>query len=121
MITTEAAPLERAAALEAAGAQVLVCGAGPQVDLPLALRKLAEQEIGSILLEGGGRLNGAMLAAGLVDKVVLFIAPKIIGGSAAPSSFAFDGFDTMDEAIGLNNIEIERFGDDVCIIGYPSY
>ncbi|MFD2611959.1 bifunctional diaminohydroxyphosphoribosylaminopyrimidine deaminase/5-amino-6-(5-phosphoribosylamino)uracil reductase RibD [Paenibacillus gansuensis] len=119
VLTTEQADPARAAALEAAGVTVLRCGTGPKVDLPLAMKQLGEKEIGSVLLEGGGRLNGAMLSAGLVDKIVLFIAPKIVGGAAAPGSFSFEGFDTMDEAVLLDRVKMERYGDDMCITGYP--
>ena len=116
------APAERRAALEARGAEVLTCGGGPQVDLPLALRLLGEREIGSVLLEGGGRLNGAMLERRLVDKMVLFIAPKIIGGgAAAPVNFAFDGFARMNDALTLDRVSVERFGQDICLTGYPRY
>lgn len=96
------------------------CGPGPHVDLQLAMKRLAERRIGSILLEGGGRLNGAMLEAGLVDKCTLFFAPRIIGGgSRAPGVFEFEGMARMNDAITLQHIEIQKYGDNVCIIGYP--
>ncbi|WP_127530831.1 bifunctional diaminohydroxyphosphoribosylaminopyrimidine deaminase/5-amino-6-(5-phosphoribosylamino)uracil reductase RibD [Paenibacillus kobensis] len=108
-------------ALLAAGVEVIECGNGPQVDLAVAMRLLGEREIGSILLEGGGRLNGAMLEAGLVDKIALFIAPKLIGGgAAAPSAFEFAGFDRMADAIQLESVTYEQHGDDMAIVGYPS-
>ncbi|MDF2653086.1 MAG: 5-amino-6-(5-phosphoribosylamino)uracil reductase, partial [Paenibacillus sp.] len=98
------------------------CGDGPQVDLTLAMRKLGEREIGSILLEGGGKLNGAMLEQRLIDKLVLMFAPKIIGGgSAAPVNINFDGIAKMDDAITLDRLKVEQFGPDICITGYPNY
>jgi diaminohydroxyphosphoribosylaminopyrimidine deaminase/5-amino-6-(5-phosphoribosylamino)uracil reductase len=100
---------------------VLTCGEGPRVDLTIAMRQLGEREIGSILLEGGGRLNGAMLERRLVDKLVLFYAPKIIGGAGAPGNFVFDGFDKMSEAITLEGLQVGQFGQDVCLSGYPRY
>lgn len=119
--TTEHADADKAARLEGLGAEVLRCGAGPVVDLPLLMRQLGEREIGSVLLEGGGRLNGAMLEAQLVDKLMLFIAPKIIGGLTAPGSFHFEGFDLMSEAITLTRTSCEQIGNDICITGYPNY
>lgn len=119
VFSTQQASLEQMMRLNALGVEVIRCGDGPQVDLHRAMELLREREIGSVLLEGGGRLNGAMLAAGLVDKVVLYIAPKIIGGAAAPGVFAFDGFERMADAIQLERIEVERIGDDCCITGYP--
>ncbi|WP_019536705.1 bifunctional diaminohydroxyphosphoribosylaminopyrimidine deaminase/5-amino-6-(5-phosphoribosylamino)uracil reductase RibD [Paenibacillus ginsengihumi] len=122
VLTTAAAPADRREALKARGVTVIDCGPGPRVDLEAAMDRLGELEIASVLLEGGGRLNGAMLERGLVDKVVLFLAPKIIGGGPqAPASFEFAGFDRMAEAIRLNDVQIERFGDDLCLMGYPKY
>lgn len=121
VLTTAGADADKRDALIAAGVETVVCGEGTQVDLAVAMRLLGEREIGSILLEGGGRLNGAMLEAGLVDKIALFIAPKLIGGgAAAPSAFEFAGFDKMADAIGLEAVVYEQYGDDIAITGYPS-
>lgn len=82
--------------------------------------KLGEMEISSILLEGGGTLNGAMLESGLVDRVVLFYAPKIVGGgSESPGTFDFPGVALMKDAITLEGLEVEVLGDNVCISGTP--
>ncbi|MDF9840383.1 MULTISPECIES: bifunctional diaminohydroxyphosphoribosylaminopyrimidine deaminase/5-amino-6-(5-phosphoribosylamino)uracil reductase RibD [unclassified Paenibacillus] len=120
IVTTTAADPAKKAALEAAGVTVITCGDGPRVDLKAAMVKLGEMEIGSILLEGGGTLNGSMLQSGLVDRVVLFYAPKIVGGGAeAPGTFDFPGVALMKEAITLEGLEVEVLGDNVCISGTP--
>ncbi|OXM16703.1 bifunctional diaminohydroxyphosphoribosylaminopyrimidine deaminase/5-amino-6-(5-phosphoribosylamino)uracil reductase RibD [Paenibacillus herberti] len=119
VLTAAAADTGREAALREAGVDVLRCGSGSRVDLAQAMRLLGEREIGSILLEGGGQLNGSMLEAGLVDRIRLFMAPKIIGGAEAPSSFQFDGFSRMAEAIELEDMELEHYGRDICISGKP--
>lgn len=121
VLTTERADKDRAKRLEAAGAVLIRAGAGPRVDLADALRQLGKREIGSILLEGGGRLNGAMLEKRLVDKMVLFIAPKLIGGAAAPGNFQFSGFERMDQAIELERTQVKLIGPDICLTGYPRY
>jgi diaminohydroxyphosphoribosylaminopyrimidine deaminase/5-amino-6-(5-phosphoribosylamino)uracil reductase len=121
ILTTGLAPPERRACLIAAGAEIIDCGDGPHVDLQRAMHLLGQREIASILLEGGGRLNGAMLEQHLIDKIVLFLAPKIIGGEEAPSSFHFTGFDRMEQAIRLQRLSVERYGDDICLNGYPEY
>jgi diaminohydroxyphosphoribosylaminopyrimidine deaminase/5-amino-6-(5-phosphoribosylamino)uracil reductase len=121
VLTTSEAPQAQAALLRAAGAEIVVAGDGPKVDLLQAMRLLGEQEIGSVMLEGGGRLNGAMLAHKLIDKCYLFYAPKIIGGDHAPGNFSFDGFAKMSEAVWLDRVKLEQFGDDFCLIGYPQY
>ncbi|MCL6459747.1 MAG: bifunctional diaminohydroxyphosphoribosylaminopyrimidine deaminase/5-amino-6-(5-phosphoribosylamino)uracil reductase RibD [Gorillibacterium sp.] len=121
IITTEGADLDKRKRLEELGAEVLTAGTGPQVDLIRAMEVLGEREIGSVLLEGGGRLNGAMLESRLVDKMVLFYAPKIIGGRHAPANFDFAGFDKMSEAIKLIRTQVDLFGEDICLTGYPEY
>ncbi|MRN53440.1 bifunctional diaminohydroxyphosphoribosylaminopyrimidine deaminase/5-amino-6-(5-phosphoribosylamino)uracil reductase RibD [Paenibacillus monticola] len=120
VVTTEAADSVKKAALIAAGVQVVVSGAGPRVDLQAAMLALGEMEIGSILLEGGGTLNGAMLESGLIDRIILFFAPKIVGGGAAAAgTFTFPGVEWMRDAITLEGLEVEVLGDNVCISGTP--
>ncbi|MEK5398333.1 bifunctional diaminohydroxyphosphoribosylaminopyrimidine deaminase/5-amino-6-(5-phosphoribosylamino)uracil reductase RibD [Paenibacillus sp. FSL K6-2859] len=120
IVTTEAADAEKKAALLQAGVQIIVSGAGPRVDLKAAMVTLGEMEIGSILLEGGGTLNGAMLESGLVDRVILFFAPKIVGGGAeAKGTFVFPGGELMKDAISLEGLEVKVLGDNVCISGTP--
>ncbi|ANF97487.1 bifunctional diaminohydroxyphosphoribosylaminopyrimidine deaminase/5-amino-6-(5-phosphoribosylamino)uracil reductase RibD [Paenibacillus bovis] len=119
IVTTAQADPVRASQLESRGIRILRCGEGPHVDLTLAMRMLGEQEISSILLEGGGRLNGSMLEAGLVDRVTLFFAPKLIGGDM--STFTFDGFEKMNQAVTLEQVEVETLEDNVCISGRTRY
>jgi len=122
VLTTEDADPTKRDALEQAGVTVIACGAGSRVDLPTAMRLLGERDIATVLLEGGGRLNGAMLERQLIDKILLFYAPKIIGGGIeAPANFEFAGFERMNDAIRLKRVAVRQFGDDVCIAGYPDY
>ena len=121
VLTTEAAEPERVRLLESLGVEVIACGPGPSVDLRLGMEAVGRRELPSVLLEGGGMLNGAMLAAGLIDKIVLFYAPKIVGGAGAPGSFDFPGFERMADAIGLSRVSVEAYGDDICVTGYPVY
>ncbi|WP_028548722.1 bifunctional diaminohydroxyphosphoribosylaminopyrimidine deaminase/5-amino-6-(5-phosphoribosylamino)uracil reductase RibD [Paenibacillus sp. UNC451MF] len=122
ILTTAQSDEVKRRALETAGVTILICGEGPRVDLPKAMELLGEREIATILLEGGGQLNGAMLEQQLIDKMLLFYAPKIVGGGAdAPSNFEFAGFELMKEAIELERISVQQFQKDVCIVGYPTY
>lgn len=121
LLSTENVSLNKIKQFEEQGVDVYLCGSGTKVNLTIAMKQLAEQGIGSILLEGGGRLNGAMLEAKLIDKMMLFYAPKIIGGETSPSSFVFPGFKKMNEAIVLDNIQSQTFENDICITGYPNY
>lgn len=121
VLTTGLSSGERRRALEELGAAILICGSGPQVDLRLAMKQLGQREIGSILLEGGGRLNGAMLEQGLVDKIMLFMAPKIIGGKQSPQAISMEGWDRMKDALRLERFKAESVGEDICLSGYPVY
>ncbi|GIO47634.1 riboflavin biosynthesis protein RibD [Paenibacillus azoreducens] len=119
VLTTERHDAEKAKLLMECGVKILVCGSGPAVDLKTALTELGRMEIGSILVEGGGTLNGALLKERLVDRIILYLAPKIIGGKAAPDNFMFEGIHQMADAITLDALEIEQVGDNVCISGIP--
>ena len=121
LLTTSGANSDKLARLAEKGVQVISCGDGPKVDLKLAMKKLGEIKISSILLEGGGKLNGSMLREALVKKIILYYGTKIIGGFNAPSSFTFAGLDRMADAIQLSNVEVSMAGDDIRVIGYPVY
>lgn len=106
--------------LEAMGICVLpVREKDGRLDLRDLMRKLGEKEIDSILLEGGGTLNEAALRCGIVDRVVSFIAPKIIGGKEAKTPVEGEGMDRMSEALCLKDLEISRIGEDLLVQGVP--
>jgi diaminohydroxyphosphoribosylaminopyrimidine deaminase/5-amino-6-(5-phosphoribosylamino)uracil reductase len=89
------------------------------LDLLTLLKSLGDRKITSVLVEGGGVLMGSMFDQKLVDKVVAFIAPVIIGGDKAVSAVAGVGVEKMADAIKLQNVTIEKFGDDLMVSGYP--
>jgi diaminohydroxyphosphoribosylaminopyrimidine deaminase/5-amino-6-(5-phosphoribosylamino)uracil reductase len=120
ILTTELASDQRQHELEQLGVNIIRCGPGPQVDLLLAMQKLGEQEISSILLEGGGRLNGAMLEAALIDHIYLFYAPIFIGGKEAPGALSFNGISTISEAIQLEELKLQQIDNNFCVSGYPT-
>jgi diaminohydroxyphosphoribosylaminopyrimidine deaminase/5-amino-6-(5-phosphoribosylamino)uracil reductase len=91
---------------------------GDTVDLKRLLKILAERQITSVLVEGGGILLGSFFDQKLVDKVVAFIAPIIIGGQEAKIPVAGEGVGKLAEALQLERISIERFGDDLMVTGY---
>ncbi|MHB1041900.1 MAG: bifunctional diaminohydroxyphosphoribosylaminopyrimidine deaminase/5-amino-6-(5-phosphoribosylamino)uracil reductase RibD [Eubacteriales bacterium] len=115
---TEAAPQERVAALESAGAKVIVAGEGPAVDIITLFKELAGQKITSVLVEGGAAVHASAFEAGLVDKVAWFIAPKIIGGKEAPGPVGGFGVEDPSHAVPLDITEIKRLGGDFCLEGY---
>jgi len=89
--------------------------------LPLekALRILYELGICSVLVEGGGEINGTLVNDRLVDKFYSFIGSKVIGGRRSPTPVGGSGIQRMEDAILLNSIEVQRFGNDVLLISYP--
>jgi len=89
-----------------------------KVDLCKLMNELYNMHIDSILLEGGGTLNYSALTAGIVDKILLFIAPKIVGGAEAKTAFEGLGVAKMSDAFSLKNYEIKTFGADILIEGY---
>ncbi len=115
---TARAPQERVAALRQAGAEVLVCGEGPRVDARALLKALGEREISSVFVEGGGRVNASLLAAGFVDKVYAFVAPKLVGGRDALTPVEGTGAERLSDAVTLTGLEAETVGEDVLLTGY---
>ncbi|ACL76353.1 bifunctional diaminohydroxyphosphoribosylaminopyrimidine deaminase/5-amino-6-(5-phosphoribosylamino)uracil reductase RibD [Ruminiclostridium cellulolyticum] len=89
-----------------------------KVNLRELMEELYKLEIDSVLLEGGGTLNFSALEAGIVNKVMTFISPKIIGGSSAVTPVGGKGIEKMKDAIALSDIRVERFDRDVLIEGY---
>ncbi|MGH7722372.1 MAG: bifunctional diaminohydroxyphosphoribosylaminopyrimidine deaminase/5-amino-6-(5-phosphoribosylamino)uracil reductase RibD [Candidatus Dormibacteria bacterium] len=117
--TTAAAPAERAAALRSAGAEVLVLPAREgQVDLLALLRDLGERQILSVLAEGGAAVLGSLRDLGLIDSVVAILAPRLIGGAAAPAAIGGEGAASLAEAVDLVDLEVERLGGDLIVTGY---
>jgi diaminohydroxyphosphoribosylaminopyrimidine deaminase/5-amino-6-(5-phosphoribosylamino)uracil reductase len=90
------------------------------VDLEALTKTLAGMEIASLLLEGGSTLNAAFLEASLVDRVVFFIAPKILGGARAPSPVGGDGR-SLKEAFRVANLSVRTVGDDLLLEGDIEY
>lgn len=114
---TDAISVERRAALESTGAQVLpVAARNSRVDLSLLCDQLYERGICSILIEGGAHVAGAALESGIVDKVMFFIAPMLLGAGQAVLNGA--GVERLADAHRLRELQIERLGDDVMISGY---
>ncbi|MFC1988266.1 bifunctional diaminohydroxyphosphoribosylaminopyrimidine deaminase/5-amino-6-(5-phosphoribosylamino)uracil reductase RibD [Chloroflexota bacterium] len=89
-----------------------------QLDLESLLKTLGEQKITSVLVEGGGILLGSLFDYRLVDKVIAFITPIIIGGKEAKTAVAGKGADRVLDALKLERVSVEKFGDDLMVSGY---
>lgn len=81
------------------------------------IQRAGAEQIDSIMLESGGTLSEALLKEGLIDEVLAFIAPKIIGGKGAKTPVEGDGFDLIADAIELTDRIVEPIGEDVLISG----
>lgn len=120
VFVTSRASTERIECLRAAGAEVIaVPDSGGRVNPGVALERLAERGIVRVLLEGGGELFAAFFEAGLIDRVMAFVAPKVIGGRAAPTPIGGSGQNLMADATGLRDVVIRSFDADILIEGYP--
>ena len=82
------------------------------------LTELGGRRLTNVLVEGGGKLLGEMFDAGLVDEAWAFIAPKLIGGAAAPGPVGGAGRQLMDQATRLAGVEVEQIGLDTLIRGH---
>jgi diaminohydroxyphosphoribosylaminopyrimidine deaminase/5-amino-6-(5-phosphoribosylamino)uracil reductase len=89
-------------------------------DLNCVLAELKKRDIQSVLVEGGTEVAGAFCDAELVDKITFIAAPIIIGGRQAPDAIGGAGAASLSDALHLNDISIERLGDDIEITGYPA-
>jgi diaminohydroxyphosphoribosylaminopyrimidine deaminase/5-amino-6-(5-phosphoribosylamino)uracil reductase len=120
IVTGPEASVEKAERLRARGVEVISVEKGESgLDLDVMLHTLYAKGITHLLVEGGASVNGALLEAGLINKVVAFVAPKLIGGAEAPTPYGGVGFAKMSQAVGLRDVTVETYGDDLCIIGYP--
>jgi diaminohydroxyphosphoribosylaminopyrimidine deaminase / 5-amino-6-(5-phosphoribosylamino)uracil reductase len=87
-------------------------------DLAHALEKLGEEEITSLLIEGGAMVNWAALAAGIVDKVFFFYAPKILAGTGSIPFALGTGYQRLSDAAYVKNVTLHRFDEDFAVEGY---
>jgi diaminohydroxyphosphoribosylaminopyrimidine deaminase/5-amino-6-(5-phosphoribosylamino)uracil reductase len=100
--------------------ELLRCRRGPGgVDLEDLLARLGERGVTHLLVEGGAATHARFLEAGLVDRVAVFVAPKLAGADGVPF-FAARGPARMADALALSDVQIERVGDDVLVTGVPA-
>jgi len=117
IFTTQPAASRKARALVRAGAEVVrVPAKRGHVDLRAVLRELGKRRILNVLLEAGAELNGAALQAGIVDKMILFYAPRIMGTGGVP--MARIPSRRFAKSAMLKNLTVNRCGPDFVVQGY---
>lgn len=118
LATTTRIPTEKESLLKEKGLILIKCdGKDGRVDLQLLMKELYKLEIDSILLEGGGTLNWSAIESGIVDKVMFYIAPKLIGGANAITPIEGNGFPIMNKALSLKNLTMKKLGEDFLMEG----
>jgi diaminohydroxyphosphoribosylaminopyrimidine deaminase / 5-amino-6-(5-phosphoribosylamino)uracil reductase len=119
LIATCCADSDKVAAVAAHGGEVVACADKEgRVDLDDLFGQLGALGIQSILLEGGSHLAGAALRSGLIDRCMIFFAPKLVGG-VGMGLFAGQGVSMMADALHLEDMKFARSGADLVVTGVP--
>ncbi len=114
--TRQDAPPDALKTLTRAGAEVLTLPAGRGgVDLSALLKELGRQQWTYLLVEGGRNVHSEFLAQGMADELLVFIAPKIIGGPGSLGPVDWADIDGIDEAFSLPRPQVEQIDDDVLL------
>jgi diaminohydroxyphosphoribosylaminopyrimidine deaminase/5-amino-6-(5-phosphoribosylamino)uracil reductase len=87
-------------------------------DMAAVARFLGQMETTSLMIEGGAMVNGAALAAGIVDKVFLYYAPRILAGTASVPFAGGTGFASIGDAAYIKSMRLHHFGEDFAVEGY---
>ncbi|MFA5629067.1 MAG: bifunctional diaminohydroxyphosphoribosylaminopyrimidine deaminase/5-amino-6-(5-phosphoribosylamino)uracil reductase RibD [Dehalococcoidales bacterium] len=101
------------------GAEILeIPSEDDYIELEKLMVELGKRQIMSVLVEGGSILFGSLFDQKLVDKVVAFVAPIIIGGGKAKTAIGGKGVEKIMDAVKLKNLREEQFGKDIMFMGY---
>jgi diaminohydroxyphosphoribosylaminopyrimidine deaminase / 5-amino-6-(5-phosphoribosylamino)uracil reductase len=119
ILHSKSASPARVSALTKAGVELAVVRADKSgaLSLPDVLRELHRRDVVRLLVEGGARVHGAFLDAGLVDRAAVFVAPRLLGDGAALGLAVGGPKRRMLDTTDLQAVEIKRLGDDVLVTG----
>jgi diaminohydroxyphosphoribosylaminopyrimidine deaminase/5-amino-6-(5-phosphoribosylamino)uracil reductase len=120
IVTTKNAFFKRKRDIEKTGSRVLEVRnrSRNKVNLTHMAQELGKLGITSVMIEGGAEIAASAIEEGIVDKIIFFISPKIIGGKTAPGPVGGEGVAKMTDVIKLKHIRTKRFGEDIMIEGY---
>ncbi|ATP40426.1 riboflavin biosynthesis protein RibD [Solibacillus sp. R5-41] len=120
IVTSLEAHEEKAQSLVALGVEIVRVGKNERgLKIEEVLTKLYDVGITDILVEGGGAVNASFLRAGLIDKFIVYVAPKVLGGEHSINPFRGEDVTSMDAAMQLDFSDVQKIGDDFCLIAYP--
>jgi diaminohydroxyphosphoribosylaminopyrimidine deaminase/5-amino-6-(5-phosphoribosylamino)uracil reductase len=113
LITADDIACERRNLFASHGMEILaVPRSGVHLDLDAVMDALGQCGMQSLLVEAGGKLNGALLRAGLVDRLMLFVAPLLLGGNDGRPLFSGNGAERLADALRLSDLQVTPVGDD---------
>lgn len=119
IFTTTQANKRKIERLQDAGVKVeIVADKERRVDVKEVLEKLGRMEVARVLVEGGGEVIGSFFLENLVDKLFLFLSPRIIGGRKAPTWVEGKGFGSLQNALKVKITNLRHLGEDILIEGY---
>jgi len=118
--TTIAASTQRMKEIKKKKGEILIIDSDSEgrVSFGLLMEELARMGMTNVLIEGGARVNAEALRAGVVDKVMFFIAPRILGGDDARGSIGGKSPETLIDAVPLRDVHFNRVGDDILVEGF---
>lgn len=118
IVTGSEAEMSKVKEMEKRGVEVIPLDT-PTVKIPLMLKMMGLKGITSIFVEGGSEVHGSFLQEKAFQQLIVYFAPRIIGGRDAPSSFGGEGIQVMSEALEVNIINVEKVGQDIRVIAVP--
>jgi diaminohydroxyphosphoribosylaminopyrimidine deaminase / 5-amino-6-(5-phosphoribosylamino)uracil reductase len=121
LVVSSSADEKKKTDLEARGVrveQLPSSAADGRPDIHAVLRRLGELEISGVMIEGGSSVNGTALASGVVDKVFLFYAPKIMASEGSVPFASGASFQQLDKPLKAKYVHLHRFGEDFAVEGY---
>jgi len=101
------------------GIEIVLCGE-KRPDIKEVIKVLGSRGITSVFIEGGAEVNGSAISSGIVDKLLFFIAPKIVGGRDAPGPIGGMGIEKISDSLELDITSVKKCGQDIVIEAYPS-
>ena len=120
--TADGCAEKKRAEIEKSGAQIWVCpGSGGKISIPALLSKLGKAGITSVMVEGGSRVHRSFMDEKAVDKMLIYVAPKIMVGDGAKPTIDDARAGAIRKAKRLEKVKISKIGSDLLIEGYPAY